>query len=86
MTRTLLATALLAALMATTAIHAQSLADVAKKTEEERANAKQEQTKSDNTKKAPPAQSLADVAPTVLTILGLPVPHSMTGHSLAIFA
>ena len=30
-----------------------------------------------------PEQTLADVAPTVLTILGLPVPHSMTGHSLA---
>ena len=30
-----------------------------------------------------PEQTLADVAPTILTILGLPVPHSMTGHSLA---
>ncbi len=29
-----------------------------------------------------PEQTLADVAPTVLTLLGVPVPLSMTGHSL----
>jgi len=29
-------------------------------------------------------QTLADVAPTVLTLLGLPVPHSMTGKALGI--
>jgi len=49
MTRALLATALVAT-FTTTALHAQSLADVAKKAEEQRAKARQEQSKSEDTK------------------------------------
>jgi hypothetical protein len=51
MTRPVLAQALVATFVLTTALHAQSLADVAKKTEEDRAKAKQEQAKSADIKK-----------------------------------
>jgi hypothetical protein len=52
MTRTRLALALVASVTLTTSLHSQSLADVAKKTAEERATAKQGQGKTDKGAKA----------------------------------
>jgi hypothetical protein len=55
--RALLATVLLGTLGLPTALHGQSLSDLAKKTQEDRAKAKQEQVKSDDTKKTDKASA-----------------------------
>jgi hypothetical protein len=65
--RTLPVAVLLAALGLPTALHAQSLADVAKKTEEERATAKQEQVKTDKVEKAEKATDKANTPTKVYT-------------------